>query len=118
MGVVGRHVYGSLYGLGEKRAYSDPDFLRELVVDAAREGNASVLEARAWRVEGEKGGVSAIAIVLESHIAVHTWREYDYATVDVYTCGERADPWRAWDYIVRVLRPRDVIVHYTDRGQL
>ena len=87
-------------------------------MEAAREARATVLEARAWKVEGEKGGVSAVAIVLESHIAIHTWREYDYATVDVYTCGDHTDPWKAWEYIVNVLRPEKVVVHYADRSQL
>jgi len=87
VGIVGKHVYGNLYGLEERKAYTDPDFLKQLVIEAAKRANATVLEAKAWKLEGEKGGVSAIVIVLESHIAVHTWKEYEYATVDVYTCG-------------------------------
>ncbi len=118
VGIVGKHVYGSLYGLEERKAYSDPDFLKQLVIEAAKRANATVLEAKAWKLEGEKGGVSAIVIVLESHIAVHTWKEYEYATVDVYTCGAHTDPWKAWDYIVQVLRPSKVVVHYADRSQL
>ncbi len=118
MGIVGKHVYGNLYGLEERKAYSDPNFLKQLVIEAAKRANATVLEAKAWKLEGEKGGVSAIVIVLESHIAVHTWKEYEYATVDVYTCGAHTDPWKAWDYIVQVLRPSKVVVHYADRSQL
>ncbi len=118
VGIVGKHVYGSLYGLEERKAYSDPDFLKQLVIEAAKRANATVLEAKAWKLEGEKGGVSAIVIVLESHIAVHTWKEYEYATVDIYTCGAHTDPWKAWDYIVQVLCPSKVVVHYADRSQL
>jgi len=118
MGIVGKHVYGSMYDLKEERAYSDPEFLRSVVENAAKEANATVLESKAWKIEGEKGGVSAIVLVLESHIAVHTWKEYRYATVDVYTCGAHTDPWKAWEYIKRVLKPAKSVVHYADRSQL
>jgi S-adenosylmethionine decarboxylase proenzyme len=36
-------------------------------------------------------GVSVVALLAESHMAVHTWPEHDVATVDVFTCGE-VDP--------------------------
>ena len=118
MGIVGKHVYGSLYDLGERCAYEDADFLRSIVERAAEVAGATLLESRAWSVGGEKGGVSAMAIVLESHIFIHTWREYRYATVDIYTCGAHTDPWKAWDYVVSALRPRKVVVHYADRSQV
>jgi len=53
-----------------------------------------LVEMKSWKFGGKKGGVSVIALVEESHIAVHTWLEYNYATVDVYTCGEHSDPRR------------------------
>ena len=115
--IIGRHVYGNLYGIDREKA-TDERFLRELVARAAEEAGATLLDLRSWIVPGAKGGVSVVAIVLESHIAVHTWPEYGYATVDVYTCGERADPWKAWNTILEGLRPRHYTVHYSDRSQL
>ncbi len=118
MGIVGKHVYGSLYGVSEKRVYEDTVFVEKLVRDAAKKANATLLEVKSWKIEGEKGGVSAIALVLESHIAVHSWKEYDYVTVDIYTCGAHTNPWRAWKFIVEKLRPKKSVVHYSDRSQL
>jgi S-adenosylmethionine decarboxylase len=31
-------------------------------------------------------------VLAESHITIHTWPEYSYAAVDVFTCGDDADP--------------------------
>lgn len=115
--IIGRHVYGNLYGVDRERA-RDEKYLRDLVVRAVEAAGATLLDLRSWIVPGKKGGVSVIAVVLESHIAVHTWPEYGYATVDVYTCGENTDPWKAWDVILEGLRPKKYVVHYGDRSQL
>lgn len=113
--IVGKHVYGNLYDC-DPAILSDEDFLRELVVEAARISKCNLYEVKSWKFNGEKGGVSVIALVTESHIAVHTWIEYKYATVDVYTCGDRSDPEAAFDFIVSQLRPREYTKYFSDRS--
>ncbi len=114
--IIGKHVYGSLYGVPRDKA-GDEEYLRKLVLDAVKAAGATLLDMRSWIVPGKKGGVSVIAIVLESHIAIHTWLEYGYATVDVYTCGGHTDPWKAWKVILDGLKPKYYTVHYSDRSQ-
>ena len=36
-------------------------------------------------------GVSGVIIIKESHFTIHTWPEYKYAAVDLFTCGESLD---------------------------
>lgn len=114
--VVGKHVYGSLYGVPKDKAW-DEGYLRDLVARAAKAAGATLHDLRSWVIPGEKGGVSVIALILESHIAVHTWPEYEYATIDIYTCGEHTDPWRAWQLFLEELRPAYYTVSYADRSQ-
>jgi len=33
-------------------------------------------------------GVSGVVVIQESHLTIHTWPEYGYAAVDIFTCGE------------------------------
>lgn len=113
----GRHVFGNLYDVDVAVA-SDEIAMRRAVEDAARAGGMEILELRSWAFGGRKGGVSVIAILRESHIAVHTWIEYRYATVDVYTGSEKADPWRAFEHLTKVLKPRYYTVSYADRSSL
>ncbi len=115
--VVGKHVYGNLYDVDLTIA-GDEEKLRNIVVEAAKIANMTLYDVKSWSFGGKKGGVSVIALVLESHIAVHTWVEYRYATVDVYTCGEHSDPWKAFDYIVKALKPKYYTVNYADRSSL
>jgi len=35
-----------------------------------------------------EGGVSAIILLLESHLSIHTWPEYNYFHVTISSCGE------------------------------
>ncbi len=111
--VYGKHVYGNLYGCHNKVLLKDPERLKSIVLNAAMRGNMTLLDIKSWKI-GE--GVSLIAIVLESHIAIHTWPEYDFATVDVYTCGHESDPQAAFDYIVSALLPKRVTLGFADRS--
>ncbi|MEB3846517.1 MAG: S-adenosylmethionine decarboxylase, partial [Desulfurococcales archaeon] len=68
--IIGKHVYGSLYGIDKNKAW-DEEYLRNLILRAVEASGATLMDLRSWRVEGEKGGVSVIALVLESHLALH-----------------------------------------------
>ena len=116
--IVGKHIYGSFYELQEQRAYEDPKFMEDLVKEAIKIANAKLIEIKSWKIEGEKGGISVLALVEESHIAIHTWKEYKYATYDIYTCGSHTDPWKAFEYIKEKLKPKRWTVNYSDRSQL
>ncbi|ALL01194.1 S-adenosylmethionine decarboxylase [Pyrodictium delaneyi] len=115
--IVGKHVYGNLYGVDPERLW-DEESLKKIVVEAAKVANMHLVELKSWKFTGYHGGVSIIALVLESHIAIHTWPDYGYATVDVYTCGAQSDPWKAFNYIITRLKPKYYIVHYADRSSI
>ncbi|MFZ8807811.1 MAG: adenosylmethionine decarboxylase [Pyrobaculum sp.] len=112
--VVGRHVYGNLYGC-------DPEVLRDeaalitIVKEAVKVANAILLSIGSYRF-GLDGGLTVFAVVAESHISIHTWPELGFATVDVYTCGDHTDPKAAFDYIASRLRPKKVEAFFGDRS--
>jgi S-adenosylmethionine decarboxylase len=111
--VYGKHVYGNLYGCRNSELLRDEERLKEVILEAADRGNMTVLDIKSWKI-GE--GVSLVAIILESHITIHTWPEYDFATVDVYSCGAHADPLSAFNYIVDALKPERVESGMADRS--
>ncbi len=110
--VYGRHVYGNLYEC-DASILRDEERLREIVIEAAKLGNMTLLDVKSWKI-GE--GVSVVAIVLESHITIHTWPEYRFATVDVYSCGKHTDPDSAFNYIVKALGAKRVERGVTSRN--
>jgi S-adenosylmethionine decarboxylase len=46
-------------------------------------------------------GISGIIVIAESHLAIHTWPEYNYAAVDIFTCGQELSPEKAIKYIIK-----------------
>jgi S-adenosylmethionine decarboxylase len=61
-------------------------------------------------------GVTGVAVVTESHVMIHTWPEHGYAAVDVFTCGESADPQAALPTLREHFRPQQVQIMEINRG--
>ena len=49
-------------------------------------------------------GVTGVVVIAESHLAIHTWPEFKYASVDLFTCGTTVDPWIGFEYIKEKLQ--------------
>ncbi len=114
--IVGKHIYGELYGVASETLF-DVEKLRKIVIEAAHMANMHLVEVNSWKfIESDKEGVSVIALVLESHIAIHTWPRYNFATVDIYTCGEHSDPMTAFRYVISQLSPKRYTINYSDRS--
>ncbi|HIQ03750.1 MAG TPA: adenosylmethionine decarboxylase [Desulfurococcales archaeon] len=112
--VVGKHIYGNLYDC-DYNVLTDEERLRQIAVKAAQIGCMTLLDVKSWKIGL---GVSVLAVVLESHIAIHTWPEYNFATVDVYTCGAKTKPEEAFNFIVKELKAKKVVWGYADRSYL
>ncbi|MFS8541978.1 MAG: adenosylmethionine decarboxylase, partial [Tissierellales bacterium] len=63
-------------------------------------------------------GVSGVVVIQESHLAIHTWPEYGYAAVDLFTCGEDINPWIAFDYLKNKLKAEKTETMELDRGDV
>lgn len=109
--VVGRHVYGELYGCDPELLMNE-GYLIKVVCEAVKAGGFTLLDIKSWKINP---GVSVVGIILESHISVHTWPEYEFATVDVYTCGVRGDPFKSFDYIAKMLKAKNYTIRFSKR---
>ena len=56
--------------------------------------------------------------ISESHLCVHTWPEYRYAAVDVFTCGQTFDPNRVADLLIEKFKCEDPSMMVVKRGIL
>src|SRR5690554_8003446 len=95
---LGRHILCEAYGC-DAQVLNDLDAVQRIMVDAAIVSGAEVREVAFHHFSPY--GVSGVVVISESHLAIHTWPEYGYAAVDVYTCGDRVNPWDAYDYLVK-----------------
>ncbi len=61
-------------------------------------------------------GISGVVVIAESHLAIHTWPEYRYAAVDVFSCGDVLQPQAAADHLVAELGAARASVVELQRG--
>jgi len=63
-------------------------------------------------------GITAITLLKESHIAIHAWPEFDYLAIDIFTCGDKAMPEKAIEYLKEIFKPQKVEIKKIIRGAL
>ena len=86
---LGTHLLIELYGCNVN-LLNDADAIEAAMVEAAKEGGATVVQTVFHRFSLQ--GISGVVVIAESHLTVHTWPEYGYAALDVFTCGNREMP--------------------------
>jgi S-adenosylmethionine decarboxylase len=80
---------------------NDASFIKASLREAADQAESTLLREVLHQFEPQ--GVTALALLAESHISIHTWPEKGYAAVDVFTCGQHTKPEQACYYLIRAL---------------
>lgn len=110
---VGTHCILELFGC-RRDLLNDEPRIRQALTDASQQGMSTLLNLTSHRFDPQ--GVTALALLAESHISIHTWPEHQYAAVDVFTCGEHAQPLHACAFLARYLQADDHLVRVLNRG--
>ena len=96
----GNHILLELYGCNREKL-NDELYLRCQLNSAAKLANASVLNIVSHKFE--PCGVTAIALLAESHLSIHTWPESQYSAIDIFTCGRNMKPKLASQFLIESL---------------
>ena len=100
----------------------DPDVLNDTdaceahILEAVRLSGATVIQPFFHKFNPH--GVSGIVVIAESHFSIHTWPEYGYCAIDVFTCGEEIKNEPAVEYLRRNFRSDHFSVMEIKRGIL
>lgn len=89
LGVVGRHCIYELQD-GNPSLLDNEEFIKDSLRCAAEAANATLLGIVSHKFEPQ--GVTAVALLSESHISFHSWPEHSYAAIDCFSCGDHTDP--------------------------
>ena len=98
--MLGKHYILELYDC-DKNKLNDEAFIRTTITSAAKISGATLINLMIHRFIPQ--GVTALALLAESHISIHTWPEKGYGAVDVFTCGDHTMPERACDVFIKEL---------------
>jgi len=114
-GSLGRHILVEFYECSPE-VLNDVTLIEKSMVEAARKAEATVINSTFHHFSPY--GVSGVVVIQESHLAIHTWPEYGFASVDVFTCGDLVDPWIAFDYLKEAFESMHASPMELKRGQV
>ena len=108
---VGRHLILEMWGC---RNLNSTEIVERALRDVVREADLTLLDINVYPFTPI--GVTGIAVVTESHVMIHTWPEYGYAAVDVFTCGDQANPEAALPLLREHFAPERIQIMEINRG--
>jgi spermidine synthase len=115
MTALGRHILVEFYECSPE-LMNDVGHIERSMVDAAVNAGATVINSTFHHFSPY--GVSGVVVIQESHLAIHTWPEYGYASVDLFTCGDVVDPWVSFEYLKQAFKSAHGSSMECRRGQL
>lgn len=113
LSTLGRHVLIEFYGCPAE-IIEQNKLIEQFMNEAANYSGATIVESCFHHFNPY--GVSGAVIIAESHLTIHTWPEYGFASVDVYTCGDSVSPWKAAEYLEQKLQAKKTESFEVPRG--
>jgi S-adenosylmethionine decarboxylase proenzyme len=110
---LGRHLIIEMF---EAENLNDAGLLETALKETVEAIQGTLLDCRV--VQFPVHGVTGVAIISESHVAVHTWPEYAYAAVDIFTCNMDVDMQPGIDVMRKHFVPGRIDVREVPRGIL
>jgi len=110
---LGQHILIEYYEC-DKIILNDLAVVTKMMGEAAEAAGAEIINSTFHQFSPQ--GVSGVVIITESHITIHTWPEYGYAAVDIFTCGDYATPWKAYRYIKKGIKSQKSFTRNIRRG--
>ncbi len=95
-------------------ALNNKEILESHILESVRVSGATVIQP--FFHQFSPHGVSGIVVIAESHFSIHTWPEYGYCAVDIFTCGEDIDNEAALEYLRTALQSRHYSLMEMKRG--
>ena len=91
---IGTHVIGDLSGV-DTHLLMDERLLMNVLKEALEAQSFTILGEQSYKFPGDESGVTGFYILSESHAAFHSYPEYGYIALDIFSCGDSRP-----DYVV------------------
>ena len=108
---AGNHLLIDLYGASR---IDNLKWVEKAMKAAVTDSKATLLHIHLHHFT-PNNGISGVAVLAESHISIHTWPELQFASFDVFMCGD-AEPEKALDVFEKYFKPESIDVKSYRRG--
>ncbi len=113
MEALGRQILVEFYDCDSEKI-NNVEFIESTFLEATRASGATIISHNFHKFSPY--GVSGMVVIAESHVSIHSWPEYNYAAVDIFTCGETIDPWVIQEYIKDAFEAKNISSMEMKRG--
>jgi len=111
--ILGNHYIIDLYNCDSDKLKS-VETIEEIMVEAGIIGNLTVVKKCFHQFKPY--GVSGVLVLKESHFTIHTWYEYNYASIDLFLCDTNINVDIIIEYLKKVLGSSKVKNQFIERG--
>src|SRR5215468_2021207 len=113
LNALGRHLLLEMFDC-DPESINNLEAVKSSLIEAAKRAQATIVDVVFH--EFNPFGISGVVVIAESHLSIHTWPEYRYAAVDVFSCGEVLQPEIAVNYLVEQFGAERASVVELQRG--
>ncbi len=112
-GYAGLHLVADFW---YPKNIEDKNEFNKILKEAAKKGGNTPLKTAVHKFNPH--GITGIILLAESHIALHSWPEFNYLAVDIFTCGKKSMPAKALEYLKEVFQPKEIKITEIKRGKI
>lgn len=110
---VGIHAIVELYGCSEI-LLDDIRFVKKVFKHAVKVSGLKCIHEFFHKFNPH--GITGFALLTSSHIALHCWPEYKYASLDIFACDRRKKVLKAIKVFEKSFEPMKVKKRILERG--
>ena len=107
------HLLIELYDCNPK-ILNDSNQVKDIFINAAKKGKATIVNDLFH--EFSPHGLTGVLVITESHLSIHTWPEFNYAAVDVFSCDDKLDGYKIKQILEEKLNSKKVEAKIINRG--
>lgn len=113
MEALGRQILVEFYDCDSEKI-NDVEFIESAFLEATKASRATIISHNFHKFSPY--GVSGVVVIAESHVSIHSWPEYNYAAVDIFTCGDTIDPWVIQEHLKEAFESKNISSMEMKRG--
>lgn len=106
-------IIAELYGC-KPELISQSGTVKKLINRAIRK--SKLTKIRSHYHQFRPSGVTGVVLLAESHITMHSWPEYEYLALDLFSCGDKKKAITAYKQLLKDFKPTRVKKRVVIRG--
>ena len=118
---VGKHILLDLYQVNREnlalinQSADTKEIWDRFMETWFEQANITCVQKQWHDFEGNPGAFTALYLLAESHLSIHTWPEHRYVAIDIFTCG-KCDIELLSSKLIEYFDPGDKNINFFERG--